>query len=88
MFLVLTTLNIYAARAGRTLRPIRGAVIAALFAVNAVVSEVHQARPGSGRTGDPYDTLADLLGITVGAVAYLVVRRRPALTSLGARDVA
>ena len=76
MFLVLTTLDMYAARAGRTLRPFWAAVIGAGFAVNAVVSELYQARPGSGRSGDPYDAVADLVGIAAGWLAYRLVRDR------------
>lgn len=76
MFLVLTTLEICAARAGRVLRPLSTAVVAGVFAANAVASELYQARPGSGRSGDPYDTLADLVGILAGWVLYRTVRER------------
>jgi len=77
MFLVLLTSRIYAARAGRTLRPLWVAAIAGVFAVNAVVSELVQARPGSGRSGDPADAVADLVGIGVGWLAFrLLVDKR------------
>lgn len=75
MFLVLTTSEIYAARAGRALRPLAVAAIGGVFALNAVVSEVVQARPGSGRRGDPLDAVADLVGLVVGWLAYRLVRR-------------
>ena len=76
MFLVLTTLESYAARAGRTLRPLWPAVVSGLFAVNAVVSELYQARPGSGRSGDPFDTVADLVGIALGWLSFRLLRDR------------
>lgn len=76
MFLLLTTLDLFAARAGRTARPLWAAVVAAGFAANAVVSELYQARPGSGRSGDPYDAAADLVGIAGGWLAYRLVRDR------------
>lgn len=79
MFLVLLTSQIYAARAGRTLRPLEVAAVAGVFAVNAVVSELVQARPGSGRSGDPVDAVADLIGIGLGWAAFrLLVARRAA----------
>ena len=79
MFLVLLTSQIYAARAGRTLRPLGVAAISGVFAVNAVASELVQARPASGRSGDPVDAIADLIGIGLGWVAFrLLVARRAA----------
>jgi hypothetical protein len=79
MFLVLLTSQIYAARAGPTMRPLRVAAISGVFAANAVVSELVQARPGSGRSGDPVDAIADLIGIGLGWVAFrLLVARRAA----------
>lgn len=78
MFMVLMTVQSGAARAGRTMRPAWVLAVAAVFATNAVVSEIVQARPGSGRSGDPYDTLADLLGIAVGWLAYRAVGDRVA----------
>lgn len=75
MFLVLMTSEIYAVRGGRALRPLAVAALAGLFAVNAVVSELVQARPGSGRSGDPVDAVADLLGIAAGWLAFRRWRR-------------
>lgn len=75
MFLVLTTSEIHAARGGRTLRPLAVAAIAGVFAVNAVVSELVQARSGSGRSGDPLDAAADLVGIALGWLAFGRLRR-------------
>jgi len=86
MFSVLMTLDEYAARSGRTLRPAWFAVVGGLFAVNAVVSELYQARPSSGRNGDAFDTLADLTGIAVGGLAYVVVRRRRATVRSAVQD--
>jgi VanZ family protein len=76
MLLVLLTLHTYAARAGRPLRPVWPAVVAGVLAVNAMLSEVVQARPQSGRTGDPVDAVADLLGIALGWLAFLGLRDR------------
>ncbi|HYI57340.1 MAG TPA: hypothetical protein VEX66_04170 [Microlunatus sp.] len=76
MFLVLTTLESYAARAGRTLRPLWSAVIASVFTANAVVSELYQTRPGSGRSGDPSDAVADLVGIALGWLVFRLLRGR------------
>ena len=86
MFLVLTTLESYAARAGRTLRPWWPAVLAGVFAANAVVSELYQARPGSGRSGDPYDAVADLVGIALGWLAVRLLRDRWAIGWLRRAD--
>jgi hypothetical protein len=76
MFLVLLTSQIHAARAGRTLRSLAVAAVAGVFAVNAVVSELVQSRPGSGRSGDPADTLADLIGIALGWLAFRLLADR------------
>ena len=79
MFLMLLTSQIYAARAGRTLRSLWVAAIAGAFALNAVVSEIVQAGPGSGRSGEVADVIADLIGIGLGWVAFrLLAVRRPA----------
>ena len=76
MFLVLLTSQIYAARAGRTLRSLWVAAIAGAFALNAVVSELVQARPGSGRDGDVADAIADLVGIGLGWVGFRLLTGR------------
>ncbi|GAA3695962.1 hypothetical protein GCM10022204_09840 [Microlunatus aurantiacus] len=76
MFLVLTTSQLYAARAGRSVRPLAVAALAVVFAVNAVVSEIVQAQPGSGRTGDPLDAVADLLGLALGWLLFRLLLRR------------
>ena len=76
MFLVLLTSQSYAARAGRTLRSVWVAAVAGVFAINAVVSELVQARPGSGRSGDPFDAIADLIGIALGWLAFRRLRLR------------
>ena len=76
MLLVLLTLHTYAVRAGRRLRPIWPAVVAGVLAVNAMLSEVVQARPQSGRTGDPVDAVADLIGIALGWLVFLGLRDR------------
>jgi hypothetical protein len=78
MFLVLLTSQIYAARAGRLLRPLAVAAISGVFAANAVISELVQARPGSGRSGDPVDAVADLIGIGLGWLAFRLAARRAA----------
>jgi hypothetical protein len=49
------------------------AVIA--FAVHSVVSELSQHLLLPGRSGDPWDVVADIAGVTLGALA-LVVRGR------------
>ena len=76
MFLVLLTSQIYAARAGRTLRSLWVAAIAGVFAVNAVVSELVQSRPESGPYGDPIDAIADLIGIGLGWLAFRLLTNR------------
>ena len=78
MFLMLLTSQIYAARAGRTLRSLWVAAIAGVFALNAVVSELVQARPGSGRSGEVADVIADLIGIGLGWVAFRLLAGRRA----------
>lgn len=76
MFLVLMTTQICAAPAGRRMRPPWVAVAAGVFAANAVISELVQARPGSGRTGDPADTVADLVGILLCLALFVLLRDR------------
>jgi len=52
----------------------RVGLVAGLFAVHAVVSELVQWRVIPYRDGDPFDALADLAGI---GVAVLLLKRRP-----------
>ncbi len=59
------------------------AVVVAAFFVQAVVSEVVQHLFYATRTGDPYDVLADSVGIGLGVLAFSALRstarRRSAL---------
>jgi hypothetical protein len=50
-----------------------------LFAGHAGVSELVQAAFYTQRQGDPYDALADLVGVAVGWSAYRLLRRRVAV---------
>jgi VanZ family protein len=54
----------------------RVGLVAGVFAVQAVVSELVQWRFVPYRDGDPFDALADLVGIGL-AVLFLLRRRRP-----------
>ncbi|MCU1538982.1 MAG: VanZ family protein [Humibacillus sp.] len=60
---------------GLALRNVRAAVIA--FTIHAPVSELAQHFLLPGRSGDVWDAVLDLVGVTVGAVALLVRARRP-----------
>lgn len=51
-------------------------LVLGMFAVHAVVSEVVQGQFYRHRSGDPFDVLADLLGIAVGYGAFMVIQRR------------
>lgn len=55
------------------------AVVIAIFAAHAVISEIIQARWLPDRSGDPYDVLADLIGIAVGCGVAVLIRRRRAV---------
>lgn len=55
----------------------RGAVVT-VAALHAPVSEVVQARLLAARAGDPWDAVADLVGVGLGVLAALVVGRRDA----------
>jgi VanZ family protein len=59
---------------GRALGSVRTVVLA--FALHAPVSELVQHFLLPGRSGDPWDAVADLAGVALGAAA-LVVRARP-----------
>ncbi len=52
----------------------RVGLVAGLFAVHAVVSELVQWRFLPYRDGDPFDALADLAGV---GLAVLLLKRRP-----------
>ncbi len=58
---------------------IRPALVVALFAGHAVVSEVVQGALLTTRSGDPLDVLADLTGVALGVVVWRLVARRAAL---------
>ena len=49
---------------------LRPAIVVGVFAVHAVVSETVQALFLPARSGDPADVLADLIGVTLGVVAW------------------
>ena len=53
---------------------VRAVVLAVGLGLHAVASEAIQGTVLDGRSADPYDVLADLLGIAIG----LAVARRPA----------
>lgn len=52
--------------------------VVALVGAHAPVSEVVQARLLSARAGDPWDAVADLVGVGLGALAAALVDRRDA----------
>lgn len=62
-----------------------GPLVAAVFAAHAVVSELVQHFFYSGRTGDPLDALADLVGVALGWAASrpLAARLPPAGPAIG-----
>lgn len=54
------------------------AAVVGIFVGHAVVSELIQHFFYQSRTGDPRDVVADVVGVSVGWLAYLIVdRRRP-----------
>ena len=60
-------------------RPVRTrtiVVVAAIFAVHGVLSEIIQHTFYRERSGDPLDVLADWSGIIVGVCGFLLVSRR------------
>lgn len=77
-FLVLLALHLHAATAGRAPGTRTVALVGGLFVVHAVVSEIVQGAFYTSRSGDPFDTLADVVGTGMGLAAYLLVRRREA----------
>ena len=52
---------------------LRPTVVVPLFAAHAVLSEVVQHTVLPGRSGDPLDVVADLLGVALGVLAWRVV---------------
>lgn len=65
----------------------RGRVVVGLLVAHAVVSEVVQARLLPGRSGDPADVLADVVGVGVGLLLALAADRRAARAPSGAPSV-
>ena len=61
---------------GRQARSRTIIVVALIFGVHAVLSELIQHTFYRGRSGDPLDVLADWSGIIVGVCGFLVVSRR------------
>ncbi len=69
---------------GRPAAPRTSLVVGAAFAVHAVVSELIQARFYAERTGDPYDVLADLVGVVLGLLGARALVQDP-VTADGVR---
>jgi cytosine/uracil/thiamine/allantoin permease len=61
---------------GRQVRIRTILVVAAIFAVHGVLSEIIQHTFYRERSGDPLDVLADWSGIIVGVCGFLLVARR------------
>lgn len=57
---------------------VRWQIAAAVMAVHAPISEVIQHLWLPGRTGDPWDVVADLVGVAVAALTWWFVERRRA----------
>ena len=75
--LVLATLALRARDHGRAIRHRTVAVVVAAFVAHAGVSEVVQGMFYRTRTGDPWDAMADSVGVALGlAVFCWVVRPR------------
>ncbi len=72
--LILLTLTWYSSRRAATLTPSAIAVVVGAFAVHAAVSEVIQDRLYLSRVGDPWDLLADGLGIGLGVLIFVALR--------------
>ena len=54
----------------------RPRVVVPVFAAHALLSEVMQHTLLPGRSGDPLDVVADLVGVALGVLAWRVVTRR------------
>ena len=73
LLLVSLTLRWYARRRGK---PARIGLPVAAFAAHAAVSELVQARWLPGRTGDPFDVVADLAGVGLAVAAFWAIDRK------------
>ncbi len=71
--LILLTLTWYAARRSATVSPRAIAVVVGAFAGHAALSEVIQDRLYVSRVGDPWDLLADGLGIALGLMIFVAL---------------
>jgi VanZ family protein len=58
-------------------------LVVAIFALHAVVSELIQHFFYTHRSGDPFDVLADVIGVGLGTAVFAVIRARA-----GSRDAA
>ena len=78
VLLVLLAADLRATEQGRRIGRAAVVAVAGLFAVHAVVSELVQGAYYASRAGDPFDVLADVVGIAVGLVAFRVLASRGA----------
>ena len=76
VLMILLTLWLRARSDGWPLRRRAVVVVAAVFGLHAVVSELIQHFFYRTRTGDPRDVLADGVGVAFGVGAFQLVRRR------------
>ena len=51
-------------------------LVVIVFAAHAVLSEILQATLYAHRTGDPLDSVADVVGVSLGYLAFRLSRRR------------
>ena len=75
VLLILLTLAVRARSRARRLAATPVLVAAGSFGAHAVVSEVIQGIYYPGRTGDPLDVLADVVGVLLGVIAYGLLTR-------------
>ena len=75
-FAVTVFLVLLAIWLGREMQTRTIVVVAGIFAVHAVLSEIIQHTFYRKRSGDPLDVLADWSGIIVGVCGFLLVSRR------------
>ena len=75
-FAVTVFLVLLAIWLGREMQTRTIVVVAGIFAVHAVLSEIIQHTFYRERSGDPLDVLADWSGIIVGVCGFLLVARR------------